>query len=110
MKCECGAWTQVLDTRTNEPHVRRKRICGNNHTFFTREIREELARTISRKRVADHVRVAAERKARYERDMAIVRDVRSGKTHTEVAATHGLSRTMVGNVMAQWSLNHQEQP
>lgn len=109
MKCHCGAWTQVLETRTTEGYVRRMRLCGNNHRFPTREVREELARTISKKRMIDNVRVLAQRKALYERNREMYLLVKSGKTRAEVARLYNVSRTAVGNVVAQWSLNQQEQ-
>ena len=48
MKCpQCGAWTQVKETRTNKVKniVTRRYECGNMHRFSTEErVRNELLR------------------------------------------------------------------
>jgi len=37
MPCpQCGAWTDIIETRTPEPHIRRRRYeCANGHRFIT---------------------------------------------------------------------------
>jgi hypothetical protein len=51
MKCGvCDAWTSVVETRG----TLRKRRCGNNHTFWTKEVAELDARD---KQIADAVAV-----------------------------------------------------
>jgi transcriptional regulator NrdR family protein len=39
MKCpECGTWTIVKETRTNDENTRRRRLeCANEHRFTTLE-------------------------------------------------------------------------
>ena len=39
MKCPtCNAWSNVLETRTKEQRVRRRRQCANLHVFYTEEV------------------------------------------------------------------------
>ena len=37
MPCpQCGAWTDIVDSRAPEPHIRRRRYeCANGHRFVT---------------------------------------------------------------------------
>jgi transcriptional regulator NrdR family protein len=38
MKCpECGAWTDVKETRSRGTYVYRRRCCANEHCFTTEE-------------------------------------------------------------------------
>jgi hypothetical protein len=42
MRCpQCGAMTDVKDTRTKDNVVRRKRVCFNEHIFTTLEMVEK---------------------------------------------------------------------
>lgn len=39
MKCRCGAWSDVLETRTRADGVKRRRyVCANGHRFSTIEV------------------------------------------------------------------------
>lgn len=75
MKCPiCGAWTEVRDTRAGAHHsVRRRRQCGNGHTFPTMEV---LTPAVSRKDLASAARAAALRAHNWRRDREIIADPR----------------------------------
>lgn len=44
---ECGKWTEVIETRAYENHVKRRRECGNGHRFTTQEIHTPLAQSFA---------------------------------------------------------------
>lgn len=55
MKCiYCGAWTYVLETRKG----RRRRRCGNDHLFRTRESPEVDAKYL-KKQIVERVKLGA---------------------------------------------------
>lgn len=44
---ECGAWTDVIETRAYDNHIKRRRECGNGHRFTTQEIHTPLAQSFA---------------------------------------------------------------
>lgn len=97
MKCpHCGAWTAVRETRqVDRGHtLRRTRECGNGHRFQTFEVLAPIYRrdppTVRQTVVAAQVRAL-----QWRRDSDMVRRVKAGATHAQVAAEFNVSRQAV---------------
>lgn len=71
MKCPyCKAWTRVLETRQGQ---RRRRECGNGHTFHTREVLE-FSIPLRDKQIADAVVLEGKRMADVARQFGLASD------------------------------------
>lgn len=91
MNCpECGAWSNVLDTR-NGPNetVKRRRECANGHRFFTLEV---LPAAIHQDSAKASARAIGRNRKRWQRDQAIRAD---GRMHALIAIDHGLTRSQI---------------
>lgn len=93
--------SRVLDTRTLQGVVRRRRECFNEHVFYTSEMVEWVAK-VTRKAARAHA-AAETRHARWKRDMAIVRHVRNGRSKSAVAGLFGVAPTTVTHVLGKYA-------
>lgn len=97
MKCKCGAWASVKETREDRyGRTRRRYECASLHRFTTYEISDTLMRTLSKDRLEASVRVREIQGAYLVRDAKIIKAVEIEKrTSAEVAREHGISRSRV---------------
>lgn len=95
MKCPiCGAWSQVLDTRgaVKRESIKRRRVCANEHKFWTFEVFPGFLHPTSAKKCL--IGVEKER-ARWVRNVAIRKDPRPSP---EVAKDYGLKPSYVRQI------------
>jgi hypothetical protein len=97
MKCDrCGAWSEVVETRAKDEGLRteRRRRCANGHLFGTTETHRAVYCSAKPRQQAFAATVAG-RWARWQRDAQIRRDLAAGATLDELAAKHGVSRSLI---------------
>lgn len=94
MKCPvCGAWSNVLATRTGpDEWLRRRRECANGHRFGTLEV---LPTVVHKGTAAATTRAMSKRRELWKRDEAIRSD---NRLQREIAADYGLTRHQVGKI------------
>lgn len=99
---KCGEKrTRVLDTRTLEGAIRRRRQCFNDHVFYTSEVIEWVAK-VTRKALRAHA-AAQKRLALWQRDRRIVRMVAAGTPKAEVAKLFSIAPTTVTHVLGKYA-------
>lgn len=99
MNCpQCGAWSNVLDTRTGQYEtVKRRRECANGHRFFTFEMLAPARNPGAMQRALYTVK---ERRARWDRDQAVRRNP-DGLSLEGLAVKHGLSVKTIRKLRAK---------
>lgn len=96
MKCpHCGAWSDVLETRTKDDWVtKRRRRCANDHRFNTYEVLETVWQH-GRHRHKVAVKTVLSRIKLWLRNQRIRAELAAGHKGVDVAARHGISPDLV---------------
>lgn len=98
MKCpECGAWSEVKESREGEALTfRRRRLCANGHLFTTYEVHPQTKKAAQRDLLATARRIEA-RVKRWARDQQLIRSARSAD---DLAREHNLTAARVRQIRA----------
>lgn len=100
MNCDrCGAWSEVLATRTPDSglQIKRRRRCANGHTFSTREVFEAVFCS-AKQRQAVFEKTATARAELHKRNARIVSELQKGRRGKDIAAELGVSEDTVSLV------------
>lgn len=101
MHCsKCGAWSEVLDTRTRDGghRVERRRRCANGHTFATVELHVAVYCS-AKQRQRKYLATIGRRVAVWERHQTVRRLRAAGKPARQIAAEVGLGVSAVFRVL-----------